>query len=55
MYHLLADGKIKLEKMPAKCLVVESLAAELPDNALTQIMNDVAAKGTTGFRCSINS
>ena len=44
VYQLLADGNIKLEKMPAKCLIVESLAAELPDDALTQIMNDVAVK-----------
>jgi ATP-dependent DNA helicase RecQ len=44
VYQLLADGKIKLDKMPAKCLVVDSLVAELPDDALTRIVNDVAAK-----------
>lgn len=44
VYRLLAEGKIKPARAPAKCLVLESRAAALPDDVLAQIMADVADK-----------
>jgi ATP-dependent DNA helicase RecQ len=49
LYSLLADGKIEIERMPAKCLVVESLAANLSDVALARIMDDVNEKRSYRF------
>lgn len=44
VYRLLAEGKIKPARAPAKCLILESRAAALPDDVLSRIMADVADK-----------
>ncbi|MCY1013418.1 RecQ family ATP-dependent DNA helicase [Nannocystis pusilla] len=44
VYRLLAEGKIKPARAPAKCLILKSRAAALPDDVLARIMADVAEK-----------
>lgn len=44
LYRLLAEGKSKTDKMPARCLLIESLAPDLPDDVLAQILADVNEK-----------
>jgi ATP-dependent DNA helicase RecQ len=44
IYRWMAEAKIKAQKSPTKCLVIESLAAELPEETLASIMEDVEAK-----------
>jgi ATP-dependent DNA helicase RecQ len=44
IYAWLAQRKIKAQRSPAKCLIVESSSAALPDEVLEGIMNDIAQK-----------
>lgn len=43
-YRWLAEGKIKFNRSPSKCMVIESLKAEIPDELLESILEDVAEK-----------
>lgn len=44
IYRLLAERKLVAPRTPAKCLVVESYADVLPDQVLTDILEDVEEK-----------
>ena len=44
MYGWLGQRKIKSQRSPAKCLIVESTSAALPDEVLEGIINDIAQK-----------
>jgi ATP-dependent DNA helicase RecQ len=49
IYGLLAERKLRNEKAIGKCLVVESIASDLPDAVLSQIMDDVERKKVYRF------
>jgi ATP-dependent DNA helicase RecQ len=44
VYRWLAEERIKAQRSPARCLVVESSAVSLPEGMLQSIMDDVQAK-----------
>lgn len=44
IFHWLAEGKFQTTHAPAKCLVIDSASATLPDELLEKIMQDVAQR-----------
>lgn len=44
VYRRLAEGRLRADRTPAKCLIVESFSEELPEGVLAQIERDIEEK-----------